>query len=59
MSRPPQPPLTLWRRSAGYFPHAKAFDFTIIPITGHITVYHSSVQQTFTSARDFLVRSCF
>lgn len=45
--------------SASYFPAAKHFDYTIIPETGHITVYHSSVKQTFSSAKSFLVASGF
>lgn len=45
--------------SSSYFPAAKSFSYTIVPNTGHVTVLHSSVQQTFTSADSFLSSSGF
>jgi pimeloyl-ACP methyl ester carboxylesterase len=43
--------------SKSYFPAAKSFSYTIIPNTGHVTVLHKTVKQTFTSAANFLAAS--
>ncbi|UZJ55763.1 hypothetical protein CBS101457_005083 [Exobasidium rhododendri] len=40
--------------SKSYFPAASSFSYTIIPNTGHVTVLHKTVQQTFVSAANFL-----